>query len=373
MTDAGLPTDDATAKAQWEQELENQQITVDNNSPFSPFWRTVEALITMPVVALLKWMAEKLMPDMFIMTASRDALVTLHGPSRNVFVYDSIKAKGFLIINREDATGTLTINAGSVIESDSIGGVVYQVNALNTAVFNAGETQTQIIVEATGTGQAYNLPSGSYYNLVEGIDGVTITNDDDWLITPGADEEDTESYRDRIRNVFGTAAKWHINTVYKSIISDFGIPIDNIEIINGAPRGAGTADAYIYLTIGTVSTALINAINNHVRVDGHHGHGDDFMVYAMPTNNYDLVAFYQLHDNSNDIGDDLNNFIRAAFRQNDVWQPTRTSHNSIFSISLLKTEMHNQFPELKTINFNVDDIESQLWLPQLNSLVMQNG
>ena len=373
MSDAGLPVDNDVAKQQWDQELAQQQITVENNSPFSPFWRTVEALITKPVVALLDWISKSLMPDMFIMTARREALITLHGPSRNVFVYDAIKAKGILKLTRVNTTGALTLNVGSLVESDSIGGVVYQLTTLNTAVFNDGEAVTQVTVEATATGQAYNLPAGSYYQLVVPMEGVTITNDPDWLMTPGSDEESTEAYRDRIRNVFGTAAKWHINTVYKSIISDFGIPIDNIEIVNGAPRGAGTADAYIYLNIGSVSTVLLNTINNHIRDDGHHGHGDDFMIYAMPSVASDITATYQLHPNSIDIKSDVDAFIRAAFRQNDVWQPTRTQHNSTFSISQLKTEMHNQFPELKTINFNIGDIDSGLWLPQLNSLVVLNG
>lgn len=373
MFDAGLPVNNDVAKRKWDAELIKQQITVENNSPFSPFWRTIEALITKPVVALLDWIAKSLMPDMFIMTATRQALITLHGPSRNVFIYDAIKAKGLLKLTREDTTGVLTLNVGSAIESDNIGGVVYQLKMLNTAVFKEGEDTTQVVVEAVTTGQAYNLPAGSYYQLVAPIEGISITNDSDWLMLPGANEESTDGYRERIRNVFGTAAKWHINTVYKSIISDFGIPIDNIEIVNGAPRGPGTADAYIYLNVGTVSNALLKTINNHIRDDGHHGHGDDFKVYAMPSNNVDITTIYQLHLNSVDIKSDLAAFIRAAFRQNDVWQPTRTQHNTTFSFSQLKTEIHNQFPELKTINFNINDIDIGLWLPQLNSLVVQNG
>ncbi|NRA84744.1 MAG: hypothetical protein HRU22_13540, partial [Gammaproteobacteria bacterium] len=123
MSDAGLPVDNDVAKQQWDKELAQQQITVENNSPFSPFWRTVEALITKPVVALLDWISKSLMPDMFIMTARREALITLHGPSRNVFVYDAIKAKGILKLTRVNTTGALTLNVGSLIESDSIGGV----------------------------------------------------------------------------------------------------------------------------------------------------------------------------------------------------------------------------------------------------------
>jgi len=372
MVDAGLPITEELAKQQWEDQLNEQAITIENNSPFSPFWRTIKALITLPVVSLFEWVAQSLFPDLFIMLAGRNALITLHGPSRNVFVFDAIKARGILMLERTETTGVLSVPLGSLVESDNISGNVYQLTLLNSAVFKEGENTTQVLVEAVIAGQGHNLPTGSYYNLAKPIDGVTVTNEADWLIVPGANEENTEAYRNRIRNVFGTAAKWHINTVYKAIISDFGIPINNIEIINGAPRGAGTADAYIYLNVGGVSTALLTVINQHIRDNGHHGHGDDFMVYAMPTNNIDVITSYKLIANSSDINSDLENFIKAAFRLNDSYQPTRTRPNSTFSISKLKAELHQQFPELESITFDISDIESGLVLPNLNSLVVQN-
>lgn len=373
MADAGLPVDETIAKAQWDAELKTQEITIENNSPFSPFWRTVKALITKPVVALLDWVAKQVMPDLFIMTASRDALVNLHGPSRNVFIYDAVKATGTLRLARVDTAGVVSIAAGTVIESDNIAGKVYQLIMLQTAVFNDTEASIDVLAEAVETGQAFNLPGTSYNNFETPIAGISVTNPDDWLITPGADSEDTESYRNRIRNVFGTAGRWHSNSVYKQIISDFWIPIDNIVIINQAPRGPGTADAYIYLNVGNVSGALLTAINQHIRDDGHHGHGDEFMVYAMPVQPVDVTATYWLHPGSNDIAGEIDNFIRAAFRQNDGYQPTRPIPNSTFSISLLKSELHNQFAQLKSITFDIADIQCGLWLPQLNNLVVQHG
>lgn len=373
MKNAGLPTTEETAKQQWETELTNQEITVQNNSPFSPFWRTIKSLITLPVVALFNFIAKELMPEQFIMTASRTALIEKHGPSRNVFVADTIKAKGTLVFNRADTNGTTAINAGTLIASNDIAGKIYQLITLQTVVFYNGDDTVYAMVEAVEAGQGYNLPENSYYNFVEPAEGITVTNTSDWLITPGADEETTENYRDRIRNVFGTAAKWHINAAYKQIISDFGIPIDNIEIENGAPRGPGSANAFIYLNIGTVSVGFLSAINKHITDDGHHGHGDDFIVYAMPVQNKDITATYSQHINTVDIAAELETFIRATFRENDGYQSTRPIPNSIFSISLLKTELHNKFPELKSISFDIDDINCGLWLPQLNTLTVTTG
>ena len=375
MVNAGLPVDEDAAKQQWENELTKQDITVQNNSPFSPFWRTIKGLITKPVVSLLDFVAKSLMPDLFIMTASREALINLHGPSRNVFILDAIKAKGVLKLTRTDSSGTLSVNLGTVVTSDELNGKRYQLKLVNSAVFKAGETTTYVLAEATTAGQGYNLAAGSYTKFADPAQSqsVSVTNESDWLSVPGADEESTEAYRNRIRDVFGTAASWHINTVYKNIISSFGIPVDNIEIKTGAPRGPGTANAYVYLTVGTVSTGLLATINQHIRDDGHHGHGDDFFVYAMPTQNVDVTATYTLHAHNEEIKNELETFIRAAFRENDAYQPTRPEQYELFSFSLLKTELHQQFPGLKTIKFNIDEIDCQLWLPRLNSLAVSNG
>ncbi|KKK68172.1 hypothetical protein LCGC14_2946740, partial [marine sediment metagenome] len=224
--------------------------------------------------------------------------------------------------------------------------------------------------EATDTGAAFNLPAHAYRFFIEQQDGITVTNNDDWLIKPGSDDESTEHYRLRIRNVFGTAARWHINAVYKQIIASFAVPIDNIEIQNGAPRGPGTANAYIYLDVGPVPSALLSAINQHIRSAGHHGLGDDFMVYAMATTGFDITATYKLHPQSDSIQSELTTFIQAAFRQNAAYAPTRVAHQTVFSISQLITECHEQFSELQSIKFDIDDITAANWLPVLTSLTV---
>jgi len=370
MADSGLPTTEEAAKKKWEDTLTAHDISIENNSPFSPFWRTVKALITKPVVELLAFVAQKLMPNLFLQTASRDYLINLHGPSRNVFVFKGIKAKGILSVTRTSNEGSLTIPINTLVQSDDIGGVTYKVKLLDSVTLDEGNTAAQVMVEALEIGEAYNLPANSYYLTENEIEGVTITNTNNWLVIAGADEEETEAYRLRIRNAFGTGAKWHTNSVYKQIITDFGIPLENIEIINDAPRGPGTADAYIYLNVGVLSNALLSEINKHIRDKGHHGHGDDFLTYTMPTQLTDLQCYYTLHNNESDIEEDLTNFIKAAFRLNSRYDVVRVKHNDTFSLSILKTQLHNYFPQLKSVTFNVDTIECGLWLPKLNNLTV---
>ncbi|TMS64006.1 baseplate J/gp47 family protein, partial [Pseudoalteromonas sp. S1691] len=340
MQNAGLPMDEQSAAEQWQAQLKEQNIQVANNSPFSPFWRTVEALITKPLVQLLNWVAQQLMPNLFIMTANRESLIEKHGPARNVFIQAGVAAQGILTFTRQNTTGESSINAGAQIATDVLGEQVYKLTLMQDVNFAAGQSTAYVLAQAQEEGAAYNLPANAYRYFSEPQEGVTVTNSEDWLIKPGANTESTEHYRLRIRNVFGTAARWHINAVYKQIIASFGVPIDNIYIQTGAPRGPGTANAYIYLDIGAVPTALLGAINQHIRTAGHHGLGDDFIVYAMATTGFNVTATYKLHSQSEDIQSELTTFIQAAFRQNAAYAPTRVAHQCVFSVSQLVAECH---------------------------------
>ncbi len=370
MQKAGLPLDEQTAQTHWQAQLKEQNIQVANNSPFGPFWRTVEALITKPVVQLFNWIATQIMPDLFIMTASRTALIERHGPGRNVFIQAGVKAQGILTFTRLNTEGESSVVAGTQVVTDMLGDTAYTLILLQDVYFSDGQSTAYAQAEATETGAAFNLPAHAYRYFTEEQDGITVTNHHDWLINPGSDDESTEHYRLRIRNVFGTAARWHINAVYKQIIASFAVPIDNIVIEVNAPRGPGTANAYIYLDVGPVPTALLSAINQHIRTAGHHGLGDDFMVYAMATTGFNITATYKLHDNSPAIQSDLTTFIQAAFRQNAAYALTRVAHQTVFSISQLITECHEQFSELKSIKFDIDDITAANWLPVLTSLTI---
>jgi uncharacterized phage protein gp47/JayE len=56
-----------------------------------------------------------------------------------------------------------------------------------------------------------------------------VVNDEDWLITPGADEESDDELRERCRNQFNLVGNYHTDAVYRSMISGVaGLSIDRI-------------------------------------------------------------------------------------------------------------------------------------------------
>ncbi len=116
-----------------------------------------------------------------------------------------------------------------------------------------------------------------------------------------------------------------------------------------------------------MSDAVVNEINNHIG-SGMHGHGDDLLVFAIPTQSKNITLDYKLKPNTVIDETDIENFIRAAFRESSAYKVTTCKPNDIFSFSVLAGEIHVQFPQLKTLNFTNEDISTGLWLPTIGTL-----
>ena len=60
--------------------------------------------------------------------------------------------------------------------------------------------------------------------------------------------------------------------------------------------------------------------------------------------------------------------IRCAFRENQDFTITQTWPFNRFSISRLGQELHDFYPNLKSVEFDRDDIESLMEIPVLANL-----
>lgn len=234
-------------------------------------------------------------------------------------------------------------------------------------------------VKATGTGGAYNLAPGYYRILPVAVDGIShVASEENWLTVPGADEESDDELRERCRNQFNLVGNYHTDAVYRSMIAGVaGLSIDRIFFEHEAPRGPGTANAYLLLDSGVASAPFVDAVNDYINTQGHHGHGDDMQCYAMPETLHDLAVTVWVR-NLNNISDDeqkrlkdgIENLIRCAFRENTDYDVRRTWPYSRFSFSQLGREIHKNFPVTESLNFSLDDIASELNVPRLKSLVV---
>ena len=124
----------------------------------------------------------------------------------------------FPLFTRAEASGNLTIPKGTIIESPAIAGVTHRVATLRDAVIPEGQLGIEVDVRAEQAGAAANLGPGYYSILPVPVPGiVTVANGDDWLVSPGSDEETDEAFRSRARAQFQAVGQYHHDAGYRAV------------------------------------------------------------------------------------------------------------------------------------------------------------
>ena len=373
LADAGIPTTEAKLRQAWEAEVAAQGSKLSNSSGWSPFWRVITALVTTPVMWLIEFIAGTVLPNFFVKTAKGAWLDTLAW-AVNVTRKASTKAEGVLLFTRVSSAGVLEVPAGTRVQSVSINGNVYELLTTALASFADGEFQVKVPARAKEAGSGFNLAPGYYSILPEPVPGVIMAvNADNWLSQPGADVEADDDLRLRVRNQFSAVNQWHTDAVYRAMIAVFpGVQADGVYFEHNAPRGPGSANAYLLFEADTPAASYLARINDYIRDSGNHGHGDDLLVFEMPATHHRVkVGIWPKAE----LGDeryaalvrDVELFIRAAFRESTAsdYQPTLTYPQSRFSFSRLGEELHLQFPGIDSLQFENTDIVSELTIPRL--------
>ncbi|TWR88703.1 hypothetical protein FJD38_14955 [Pseudomonas saxonica] len=378
LTDAGIPTTEAGLRKAWETEVAAQGSKLSNTSAYSPFWRLITALVTKPVLWLISFISDTVLPNFFVKTAG-DTWLDMLAWAVNVERKGATKATGMMLFTRIAAGGTLELPAGIVVQSAAINGHIYQMVTTTPATFADGLLQLEIPVEAQEEGSGYNLAPGYYAILPVPLAGIAqVVNTDGWLIAPGADPEPDDQLRLRVRNQFSAVNQWHTDAVYRAMISAFpGVRPDGVYFLHGAPRGPGSANAYVLFEADVPAETYLEQINAHIRDQGNHGHGDDLVVMVMPETQHAIrLTLWPRaligNEKRDSLRDDVALFVRAAFRESTAtdFQPTLTYPQSRFSFSRLGEELHQQFPGIESLHFDNADIVSELSIPRINSLVV---
>lgn len=372
---SGMPTTEDEARSRFDAVVADEGL-ITNTSRMSPFWRLITAIVTAPVMWLKDALVAVVMPGMFVATATGQMLRLLAW-AVNVTAKPASAAEGVIRFFKDDVKQAVTVKAGTVIQTERINGKVYAVSTVADATIPSGTASALLAVKATGTGGAYNLAPGYFRILPVAVDGIShVASEENWLTVPGADEESDDELRERCRNQFNLVGNYHTDAVYRSMIAGVaGLSIDRIFFEHDAPRGPGTANAYLLLDSGVASDPFIEAVNDYINTQGHHGHGDDMQCFAMPETRHDLVATVWVKNLSNleqeqqdNLRKGIENLIRCAFRENTDYDVKKTWPYARFSFSQLGREIHKTFPDTDSLEFSQKDITSELSVPRLNSL-----
>jgi uncharacterized phage protein gp47/JayE len=381
LADAGVPTTEAKLRQAWEAEVAAQGSKLSNTSSWSPFWRVVTALITNPVLWLIEFIAGTVLPNFFVKTAI-GAWLDMLAWQVNVTRKAATKAEGLMLFTRSAVAGTLQIPAGTRIQSIAINGNVYVMITTEAASFVDGQSQVLVPAQASEAGSGYNLAPGYYSILPEPVPGVIqVVNADDWLTQPGADIEADDDLRLRTRNQFSAVNQWHTDAVYRAMIAAFpGVQADGVYFEHGAPRGPGSANAYVLFEADSPADTYLAEINSYIRDQGNHGHGDDLLVMKMPETAHlvQLTVWPKAEVGAERwpaLKANIELYIRAAFRESsDVdYQPTLTYPQSRFSFSRLGEELHQEFAGIESLHFVNADIISELTIPRLTNVEITQG
>ena len=129
-------------------------------------------------------------------------------------------ALGMSRFYKTDATAVVTVKAGALIQTERINGVIYVLATLDDFTITADKPAALIPVKASAPGGAYNLAPGYYRILPVAVDGISYAvNEEDWLTTPGADEESDDELREGCRNQFNLVGNYHTDAVYRPMIA----------------------------------------------------------------------------------------------------------------------------------------------------------
>jgi len=379
LSDAGIPTTAADMQAKWDEINVDQGSLITNNSAWSPFWRLISAIVTSPCKWLVALLVGSILPNAFLKTAT-GIWLDLLAWAVDVTRKKAATAVGSCVFTRTNSAGELTIPAGTPVESPSINGYIYRLKTTAAVTIPDAVLSATAPVQAVAAGAAYNLGAGYYSILNPPVNGIaSVTNTDAWLSTPGADEEDNDALRLRAKNQFSAVGQYHHDAAYKALISSFaGIRTDYLYFQHDAPRGPGSANCYLMLDSGAPSQNFVDAINAHITDSGNHGHGDSMICYPMPEKPYALAVEVWAQDSTDAatkeaLRQSVENMIRGAFRENSNYAVTQTRPATRFSFSRLGSELHAQHAGLKSVAFSLQDIDSDIELPVLGSLIVTLG
>ena len=145
-------------------------------------------------------------------------------------------------------------------------------------------------------------------------------------------------------------------------------------------RGPGSADAFVLFDAGVTPDETLAEVNRYINDQDNHGHGDDLKVLAVPGSTHDVsvsVIFRRntTSDRRAEVLAEVEQVIRCAFRENEQYldQVTQTWPYSRFAFSQLSYELHDLFYEIEALEWGQDDILSDLDVPRLGNLTIEEG
>jgi len=218
-----------------------------------------------------------LIPQCFALYAS-GAWLDLHAADVLLTRKEALQATGLVIFNRGAGSGNIKIPAGRLVRTKPDGlGRRYRFVSTEESVLPEGETSVKVPVVAEDYGQAANVTAGAICEIVTAVAGIdSVTNEADWLLSEGADEEDDESLRHRY------FLRWMsisgLNKYFYESLALSVAGVESVKVHDRHPRGQGTVDVYLKGAAGLPTQSLLDQVT--AVIEEEKPQIDDFLVLS---------------------------------------------------------------------------------------------
>jgi uncharacterized phage protein gp47/JayE len=310
--------DEAEKMEEIRSELDKEGFAINNFNKGGIFYFIIRIFVTIYIE--LKTLARNIINNLFVTHADEDWLqikAADYGKVRK----EATKAQGYVTIYRDEYQEALLVTKGHMFKTKpDANGKELKFYVAETTTIGAGEATGKVLVEAAESGTGYNLTAGKITVSMIHLEGVqSVTNEEDWLYTEGSDQEDIESFRERIGESWSELAELTTEDKLKNAARKVPGVLD-VQIDAQHPRGQGTTDIII---TGTNGQATENLLKNVEEATSYlKGNYDDFLYKSSEVVTQDIVLTLYIAKNTSTDGvrelaeSIINNMMQLNQREN---------------------------------------------------------
>lgn len=227
-------------------------------------FKTLAALCMQGIADLYTLIYETILPNSYAKTAKGKWLDFI---AEDVDVQRHLATKtigNVKFIRNEAVTGAIKIESGSIVKTPmTANGEELRYFVIEDVILEADCNEIAVKCQAEFEGAEYNVGQGTISILVTHINGISVSNDADWVANEGTDEEDDESLRERYFLRWNELSTGSTALAYKSWAKSVTGVLD-AAVNDMHPRGQGTVDVIITSSDGVPTEALKKAVLNYI-------------------------------------------------------------------------------------------------------------
>lgn len=334
-------------------ELEANGFKINNFNKGGVFYIIIRIFVTIYIDII--GLARKIINNSFVRYADEDWL-EVKAADFGKYRKEAIKTQGYISIYRNEYDHALQITKGHMFKTlPDVNGVELKFYALEDTVIPEGEAVGKVLVEAEESGSKYNLKADQIMVSMIHLDGVErVNNEEHWLYIEGADVEDVEDFRERVKESWSELAEQTTEDKLRNVAKKVEGVLD-VKIDSQHPRGQGTVDIIVTSVNGEATEELlkrVEAATSYLK-----GNYDDFLYKSSSIiyQDIDLQLYIARDTSSEDVKELAESIVKELMSLN-----SREEINCLY-LDDIRYALKKSISNYKRVVFNtpIEDIEME--------------